>query len=92
MRLVIWNIRHGSSKVKLPAIVQALLETKGNIIVVTEFQTKSADLIQNQLKEASIIISSLPIHKKRRMAFSLLTTSRLPYYPNNIIPIIHTAG
>lgn len=88
MRIVTWNIRHGGGKLKLPAIVQALLKPTGDILVITEFQTKSAAFIQSQLKEAGHLyqIASNPPEKTN----GILIVSRFPvtlspqqYHPNN---------
>lgn len=77
-----------SSKGKLPAIVQALIETKGNFIVVTEFQTKSEAFIQDQLKEAGYFyqLTSSPSEKTNGIFIAShfpLTLLPQQYHPNN---------
>jgi exodeoxyribonuclease-3 len=88
MRLVNWNIRHGGSKLKLPAIVQAILAAKGDILVITEFQTKSADFIQSQLQAAGYsyqLSSNPPIKTNGILIASRFPVALLPqqYQPNN---------
>jgi len=55
MKIVTWNIRHGGSKEKLPTIVDILLQQKADVLVITEFQIKSAAYMQERLTASPVL-------------------------------------
>ena len=88
MRIVTWNIRHGGGKIKLPGILASLLMPEADLLVITEFQAKSAQFLENGLKEAGYthLISTTPPEKINGILIAskkscLLKPQR--YRPNN---------
>ena len=88
MKIATWNIRHGGSKLKLPGILASLLKPAADILIITEFQTKSAHFLESGLKDAGYdyLISSQPPEKMNGILIAskyACSPKAQHYHPNN---------